>query len=71
MFNKADIVLLNKADLAALSDVDLAELERNVRKVNPNAMVVSLSCKTGEGLDVWIKWLREALASRKMASVKA
>jgi hydrogenase nickel incorporation protein HypB len=71
MFNKADIVLLNKADLAALSGVDLAELERNVSDVNPKAMVVTLSCKTGEGLDAWITWLRDALASRKMASLRA
>lgn len=71
MFNKADIVLLNKADLAALSGVDMAELERNVREVNPNAMVVALSCRTGEGLDVWITWLRDALASRKMAGLRA
>jgi len=71
MFNKADLVLLNKADLAALSGVDLAELEKNVREVNPNAKVVTLSCKTGEGLDAWLNWLRDAIASRKMASMNA
>lgn len=69
MFNKADTVLLNKADLAALSGVDMAELERNVREVNPDAMVIALSCRTGEGLDDWISWLGDAVASRKMASV--
>jgi len=69
MFNKADTVLLNKADLAALSGVDMAELERNVREVNPDAMVMALSCRTGEGLDDWISWLGDAVASRKMASV--
>jgi hydrogenase nickel incorporation protein HypB len=76
MFNKADIVLLNKADLAALSGVDLAELEQNVREVNPNAKVVTVSCKTGVGLDIWLDWLRDAIASGavgsgKMASMNA
>jgi len=71
MFNKADVVLLNKADLAGLSGVDLAELERNVREVNPKAVIIALSCRTGEGLNLWIDWLQEAIASRKMASVGA
>jgi len=72
MFNKADVVLLNKADLAALpSGVDLAELERNVREVNPKAVIIALSCRTGEGLKLWIDWLQEAIASRKTASVGA
>ena len=71
MFNKADVVLLNKADLAGRSGVDLAELERNVREVNPKAVTIALSCRTGEGLNLWIDWLQEAIASRKMASVGA
>ena len=72
IFNKADVVLLNKVDLAALpSGVDLAELERNVREVNPKAVTIALSCRTGEGLNLWIDWLQEAIASRKTASVGA
>ena len=71
MFNKADVALLNKADLAGQSGVDLAELERNVREVNPKAVMIALSCRTGDGLNLWIDWLQEAIASRKMASVGA
>jgi hydrogenase nickel incorporation protein HypB len=68
MFHKADVVLLNKTDLATASGVDLRELETNVREVNPKATVVAVSCKTGAGLDAWVAWLRDAIASRSIAA---
>jgi hydrogenase nickel incorporation protein HypB len=71
MFNKSDVVLLNKADLAAMSGVDLSELEGNVRDVNPKALIFRVSCRTGDGLDLWINWLRHAVASRKPPRIKA
>jgi hydrogenase nickel incorporation protein HypB len=64
MFHKANVILLNKTDLAAASEVDLTELETNVREVNPKATVFPVSCRTGAGLDGWLAWLRDALASR-------
>jgi hydrogenase nickel incorporation protein HypB len=68
MFHKADVVLLNKTDLATASGVNLRELETNVREVNPKATVVAVSCKTGAGLDAWVAWLRDAIASRSIAA---
>lgn len=69
MFHKADVVLLNKTDVATASGVDLRELETNVREVNPKATVFAVSCKTGVGLDAWVAWLRDAIASRRIAEV--
>jgi len=68
MFHKANVILLNKTDLAAASEVDLTELETNVREVNPKARVFPVSCRTGAGLDGWLAWLRDALASRAATS---
>ena len=68
MFHKADVVLLNKTDLATASRVDLQELEKNVREVNPKSTVFAVSCKTGEGLNAWFAWLRDAIASRSVAA---
>jgi len=67
MFHKADVVLLNKTDLASTSGDDLRTLETNIREVNPRATVFAVSCKTGVGLDDWIAWLRNAIASRSIA----
>ncbi|HTT20011.1 MAG TPA: hydrogenase nickel incorporation protein HypB [Candidatus Sulfotelmatobacter sp.] len=68
MFHKADVVVLNKTDLAIASRVDLRELEKNVREVNPKATVFALSCTTGEGLNAWFAWLRDAIASRSITA---
>ncbi len=61
MFNKADVVLLNKIDLIPYVDVDLETLRQNVREVTPRAEILALSCKTGEGLGAWIKWLSKTI----------
>jgi hydrogenase nickel incorporation protein HypB len=65
MFHKADVVLINKVDLAEPSGADLAALEANVRDVNPNAILFALSCKTGDGLEAWVKWLQHAIELRR------
>src|SRR6476620_4262385 len=65
MFHEADAVILNKIDLIPYAGVSLEELAQNVREVNPLAPVFAISCRTGEGLDVWFKWLRAQIDSRK------
>lgn len=60
MFAAGDAVLLNKADLAAYFDFDLDYFRRGVAMVNPDAPVFLVSCRTGEGLDVWARWLTTA-----------
>ena len=58
MFRAADVVVVNKMDLAPHLDADLDAFRSNLGQVNPDADVVELSAKTGEGLDAWIDWLR-------------
>lgn len=58
MFRSADCVLITKSDLLSkLDDFDLGDAVRSIRKVNPNALVLSLSSKSGQGFDSWIDWL--------------
>jgi hydrogenase nickel incorporation protein HypB len=66
MFHEADAVILNKVDLIPYAGVSLEELAQNVREVNPLAPIFAISCRTGEGLDVWLKWLRAQINSRKL-----
>ena len=69
MFYKADVVLVNKIDLAEASGADLRELTKNVREVNPQATIFALSSKTGEGLDAWTNWLKQAVEVRALAAM--
>ncbi len=63
MFRSVDVVLLNKIDLVPHLDADVDTYVARVREVNPTAVVLPVSARTGEGMDAWFDWLR-AFASR-------
>jgi hydrogenase nickel incorporation protein HypB len=57
MFQKADLVLLTKVDLVPHLDFDVAAVEDALSRVMPEAALLKVSAKTGEGIDEWIAWL--------------
>ncbi|MFV0461882.1 MAG: hydrogenase nickel incorporation protein HypB [Nostocoides sp.] len=59
MFRAVDLVIVNKADLIPYLDADLATFEENLRRINPTAELITLSARTGEGMDAWIDWVRQ------------
>lgn len=61
MFAVARLVLVNKIDLLPHVDSDIATLTANARRVNPAVEVLTLSARTGEGLDAWLAWLKARL----------
>ena len=65
MFEVSDLVLISKIDTLPYFDFDKQKLERNVRLRNPDARIIYLSAKTGEGMDEWLDWLREAVREWK------
>ncbi|MGE5271912.1 MAG: hydrogenase nickel incorporation protein HypB [Thiohalocapsa sp.] len=68
MFRAADLVLLNKIDLLPHLDFDVDRAVANLRKVNPEAPVVPLSVRNGEGMELWLDWLRRQLAAAHEAA---
>jgi hydrogenase nickel incorporation protein HypB len=60
MFRTADVVVVNKIDLLPHLDVDMDLFRRNLAAVNPNAQVLMVSSKTGEGVDAWLDWVAGA-----------
>ena len=65
MFTGADVVLLNKIDLAPYLDFDRTSFEKVVTGLNPEVRIYPVSCKTGEGLDLWYTWLKTEVAELK------
>ncbi|RYH10806.1 hydrogenase nickel incorporation protein HypB [Tropicimonas sp. IMCC6043] len=63
MFRAAGLVLINKTDLAPYLDFDEGACRRNLAEVNPAAEMLSLSARTGAGMDAWLDRLRAMLAS--------
>ncbi|MBT8467373.1 MAG: hydrogenase nickel incorporation protein HypB [Deltaproteobacteria bacterium] len=59
MFQKADLVLLTKVDLIPHLDFDVAAVEDALARVMPEAEMLKVSAKTGEGIDAWLQWLTE------------
>ena len=65
MFEVSDLVLISKVDTLPYFDFDKQKLEQNVHLRNPNAKIIYLSAKTGEGMDEWLDWLRDAVRDWK------
>jgi hydrogenase nickel incorporation protein HypB len=59
IFAKASVVLISKADMIEVFEFDVEAFERGVRMVNPEVPIIRVSCRTGEGVDEWMRWLRE------------
>ncbi len=62
MFRAADIMLINKIDLLPYLDFNLEQCRTYAQQVNPDIRIFELSCNSGEGLDSWYDWLRQATA---------
>lgn len=61
MFQQADCLLITKTDLAPYLDIDLDRIADNVRQMNPNVTIISVSAKTGKGLEKWFDWLKNTI----------
>jgi len=58
MFRAADLMLLSKTDLLpVLDDFDCQRAEDYLRKLASTADVLTVSSKTGQGLETWLDWL--------------
>jgi hydrogenase nickel incorporation protein HypB len=64
-FHEASLILINKIDLLPYLDVDLAALHDSIREVNPQARVLDVSCKTGDGFGAFHGWLRERVVQKR------
>ena len=59
MFQVCDVVLINKMDVAPYFDFDLEKCKGYIKMRNPNALVIPVCAKTGQGMEEWAGWLRE------------
>ncbi|NCC07341.1 MAG: hydrogenase accessory protein HypB [Clostridia bacterium] len=65
MFSICDVVLINKIDVLPYFDFDMQKCEQYVHMRNPNAIIIPICAKTGEGIDKWADWLREEVKAWK------
>ena len=60
MFRRTDLTLINKIDLLPYVAFDIEEAERDLHAINPQAACKALSARTGEGMEEWISWIKDA-----------
>ena len=58
MFTVCDLVIINKTDVMPYFDFDLERCKKNILMRNPNATIIPVSAKTGDGMDALAEWLR-------------
>jgi len=63
MFGATSLVLLNKVDLLPYLDFDIDRAIGHLRQVNPEAALLSVWARAGDGLTQWYDWLRRELVT--------
>lgn len=63
MFSICDVLLINKIDVLPYFDFDVEVCKERVKKLNPNIKIITISSRTGEGIDEWAQWLLDETSS--------
>jgi hydrogenase nickel incorporation protein HypB len=58
MFRVSDVMIINKIDLLEYVDFDMNRVREHALAINPKLKIIELSCKTGEGFNAWIDWIK-------------
>lgn len=59
MFSICDVVLINKIDVLPYFDFDMEACKEYILMRNPNAKIIPICARTGEGVQEWADWLKE------------
>jgi len=59
MFQESSALVLNKIDLVPYTNVDMGKIRKDALSLNPHLKIFEVSCRTGEGIEEWIGWLKE------------
>jgi len=58
MFRNANLLVITKTDLLPYVDFSIERAVKSARKIKPNIDFIALSCKTKEGLEDWLEYIK-------------
>jgi hydrogenase nickel incorporation protein HypB len=61
MFKIADVVIINKIDIAEVVGFDQETALRNIRQIAPQAKILEVSARSGDGMGAWYGFLQEKM----------
>jgi hydrogenase nickel incorporation protein HypB len=64
-FIKTDLVILNKTDMLPYSDFNDDFFAGKIKELSPEIEIIRLSCKSGQGFDLWTDWVEKKFAASK------
>jgi hydrogenase nickel incorporation protein HypB len=67
IFSVCDILVVNKIDYLGIADFDMAAMKERVIALNPGITIIEASCKTGEGMEKWTRWLADEMNTYQRA----
>ena len=65
MFQKSKVLLINKTDLLPYVDCNIDTIKDSALKLNPGIKIFEISCKSGNGLNDWYKWIKQTTINKK------
>ena len=65
IYRGLNILIINKTDLMPYVEYDIDYFRKGVEMLNPGLTTFPVSCRTGEGFDAWITWLKESVKQYK------
>ncbi len=66
-YQGVDVLVINKLDLLPYVSFNMDYFRRGVEMLNPGVLTFALSCRTGEGLEAWVAWLKQQAAQMRRA----
>jgi hydrogenase nickel incorporation protein HypB len=71
IFNSADVAVLTKMDLAVAAEFDREAATRSIESVRPGMAILSISAKSGQGIDDYLEFFRARRAASRTAAAHA
>ncbi|NQS91351.1 MAG: hydrogenase accessory protein HypB, partial [Chloroflexi bacterium] len=60
-YQDVDALIINKIDLLPYVDFDMEYFKKGVQMLNPDLITFPISCKTGEGIQPWVDWVKNQI----------
>ena len=65
LFRQSELAIINKTDLLEYIDFDMDFCVQSVRDLKSDIRIMQMSCKTGEGIDNFIDWIKVEIQKKK------